>query len=231
MGFKPCGNTCIPDTGCCNDGDCPTDPNGRPFCDRNVCNVSCNNGYMACGGRCVMEKEYSLDIDSNGQRDCEENLLKNGMFTSEIPPWKLSPLRQATITWYDEDANGYQPSSGCGLVSNDSIGPLGSTDGAVQCVEIERGASYGIWGYRWVKGSAGGVGVSVFFFSDRFCANATGSPVTNDWTNIPVGWQGRKFGFTAPATANSALVRLTVSKPAGIASYFACFDNMLMNRQ
>jgi hypothetical protein len=51
-----CGELCIA---------CPTPTNGKPSCDGNACQASCNDGFTLCGGACVQ-----LDSDSENCGRC-----------------------------------------------------------------------------------------------------------------------------------------------------------------
>lgn len=54
-GYKKCGSSCIPLSGCCGDGDCSAPTHGSATCDLTThsCVVSCDQNYTDCSGSCA----------------------------------------------------------------------------------------------------------------------------------------------------------------------------------
>lgn len=76
-GYKQCGSTCIPSTGCCMNSDCAQPSNGVATCDTtsNTCVVACNSNYTKCGMQCIPTTACCINSDcpqpTNGVGTCD----------------------------------------------------------------------------------------------------------------------------------------------------------------
>jgi hypothetical protein len=235
-GHRTCGSSCIPDSQCCSNADCPGDPKGDGICDSGTCGLKCESGYVPCaskygGNACVFEREMAIDLDRNGTRDCEENVLRNGFFTAGAISWTASG---ASITWSgDADANEYQPASGSLFLRHSQTEP----GGASQCVAMEGGQRYVLMGQFKFEEAAtkfDTVRAEVTFFSDAGCRSGgvQAAPQAFGWGGAGLGWQTSPAGvtLTPPAGTRSAMVRLLVVTASALGgTNYSYFDNVLLH--
>ena len=78
-GYKQCGSSCIPSTGCCMNSDCAQPSNGVATCDTssNTCAIACNSNYTKCGMQCIPTTACCINSDcpqpTNGVGTCDSS--------------------------------------------------------------------------------------------------------------------------------------------------------------
>ncbi|MEO1172805.1 MAG: hypothetical protein AAFX94_12270, partial [Myxococcota bacterium] len=120
------------------------------------CEWECLTGFVEVDNECLAEDEVedpcdgvddTLDLNDNGVADCEENLLLNGQFTTDLANWGGLVEDGNTREWRSADAQG-NTSSGSAFISDETDTPaddLFQTD-VSQCINISgAGAAFTLY--------------------------------------------------------------------------------------
>jgi hypothetical protein len=177
------------------------------------------------------------DLDGNGVGDCQETLLSNGDFKTDVKGWTADA--ETVLTWDDQNAAGDLPSGSALLTVASAAAPGGSGSTlrvAKQCVPMTAKQLVTVYANAFVAGgqAAGGhAEIDVYFFDAAACA---GTYVTSFSTPQPLDattdqWLTLLAGSTSGANTQSALVTLALSQPVSAASFAASFDNVLLKKQ
>jgi hypothetical protein len=234
--WKRCGPVCIASSSCCMAADCTAPGNATAACNMGSCSWTCNGGYKQCGAACIpvgtcCNESTAIDVDRNAVSDCSENLVTNGQFVSEIPPW--APGSNATAVWGGSDAEG-AAGSGCGDVTNTYALGAASVTGATQCVPVAPSTLYTIFGYFLIppaQGIAGNASVQATTYASTDCSGSISSGgVFNSpsWGSATGAWFLRFYSFTTTSDARSARVRLNSTKPGNTGPFTVRYDDALV---
>ena len=178
-----------------------------------------------------------VDLDENGVGDCQETLLSNGDFKSDVKGWSADA--DTDLSWDDQNAAA-DPESGSALLSvKTSAAPGGSGSVlrvAKQCVPMTAKQLVTVYANAFVESGqadAGHAEIDVYFFDAAACA---GTYVTSFPTPQPLDattdqWLTLKAGSVSGANTQSALVTLALSQPLSAASFSARFDNVLLKKK
>ena len=104
-GYRKCGSTCIPTTGCCVTADCPQPANGTATCGaNNMCVTMCNTTYKPCGWRVSPRLDVARRRTANSRRTARRRATAaTSVSTCAIPldircALVLASTRRATST-------------------------------------------------------------------------------------------------------------------------------------
>ncbi len=178
-----------------------------------------------------------VDLDENGVGDCEETLLSNGDFKSDVKGWSADA--ETDLSWDDQNAAADLASGSALLSVKSSAAPGGSGSVlrvAKQCVSMTAKQLVTVYANAFVESgqaAAGHAEIDVYFFDAAACA---GTYVTSFSTPQPLDattdqWLTLKAGSVSGANTQSALVALALSQPLSAASFSARFDNVLLKKQ
>jgi len=155
------------------------------------------------------------------------NKLSNGTFELDVAGW--APVLDTIIMWDPMDADG-NPSSGSAMVTNPA--DYQTTRGAQQCSEVLEGdTEYLLRAMVLIPGMqpAGGRGyLRVYVYPQPNCG---GNPELNLFSSevysaTPDQWLRSTLALTTQPSAQSALVRLTVTTDTGGGYLDVAFDNV-----
>jgi len=187
-----------------------------------IAGIAGNTGGM--GGKPAPGCE---DLDSDGVPDCQETLVKNGSFDTNVADWIADEVIQQS--WAQADAND-QLESGSITVKNTTIEEANgyTVSGTQQCVNIvETGAYHFVSELFIAEGQGeGNAGVNLWFWNLPDCQGAiidTGSQFAG---KLGV-WQLVYANPVTPMGARSVAVRLVAAKPFRSPEFTASFDNIL----
>jgi hypothetical protein len=170
------------------------------------------------------------DLDGDGKPDCQETLLANARFDSDISSWTAE--YGASASWQGApDAIGGS-ASGAIVVSNLNViaTPGTSLAGASQCVPAVAGASYHV-AAQVLNASgqgAGSAGLAIQFFPSADCSDSIAGAWSSPVTSTVGVWTVIASTVSAPAAAGSMRVRLVALKPFSAPVFQAHFDNVLL---
>ena len=180
-----------------------------------------------------------VDLDRNGTGDCQETLVKNADFKSDVSDWNAE--LDATIEWDEHDAWPSGSASGSALVS--SVGVIDANNdnsvirAASQCVAAGSMQLVTAYANAFVDSGQDATGraqIIVFFFDGEGCTGAftnsftTPQPVDSDGLDQ---WIELKAGSVTGLATKSVLVKLALSRSYSAASFHARFDNVLVKVQ
>jgi hypothetical protein len=173
------------------------------------------------------------DLNGDGVADCQQTLVANATFDSNVASWHADT--GASLTWDPRDSLN-AGTSGTALLSAAS----GAFDAggsslvtASQCITVTGGQIVITYANVFIdKGqdSSGQAAIDVDLFGAPGCAGtATSSFSTPMPENASPGvWLAEQAGLKSPNGTRSALVRLAIDKPFQADSYHARFDNILV---
>lgn len=174
------------------------------------------------------------DLDGNGVSDCDETLVKNPTFVSDVDLWL--PELDATVTWDEKNATSDSP-SGSALVRAEGVVestiPGSALRDVGQCIAVDGQQLLTVYANAFVpagQDEAGQAEVDVFFFDSSDCSGTlNASFVTPQPLDGSAGrWIELKAGAVSKDSTRSALVKLAVLKPFKAAAFEAHFDNVLV---
>ncbi|HEX2673400.1 MAG TPA: matrixin family metalloprotease, partial [Polyangiaceae bacterium] len=173
-----------------------------------------------------------IDLDEDGIADCDETLVQNATFDTDVDAWHADGA--AELTWDERNAADDLPSGSALLEATGSAAPgaQGSaTQSASQCSKVTGKRLVTVYANAFVDSDrAGQARVDVQFFDTDSC---TGGYSSNFVTPQPLDaengqWLALKAGSVSGVNTRSVLVRLVVSRPLDEASVRARFDNVLL---
>lgn len=172
------------------------------------------------------------DLDHNAVDDCQETLVHNSRFDTDLSDWL--PEDQLAATWDARNARG-GVGSGSLLLSN--IAAVVSVPGAVmvgaeQCIPVTGGASYELAARVLIPSGqgAGEAGFNLWVFADAGCATAFLGAETLTTTASGQAWALVEGQVKMPVEAQSMTVRLVVAKPFIQQQLNALFDDVLIRK-
>jgi len=167
------------------------------------------------------------DLDSDGVPDCQETLVKNGSFDSNVANWVADDIIQQT--WAQPDAN-EQLESGSLTITNVNLEDTNgyTVSGTQQCINInETGAYHFVSQLYIVDGQGeGNAGVNLWFWNLPDCQGAIVDTASQFAGKVGV-WQLVYANPVTPMGARSVAVRLVAAKPYRNPQFSASFDNIL----
>lgn len=193
-----------------------------------------SSGGAGGGANAPIMIDGCLDLDEDGIADCEETLLRNATFNTDVEAWHADD--EADLLWDARNAAGDSP-SGSALVTatgDTAIGAQGMVqESASQCLEVTGKQLVTVYANALVETSqptSGLAQISVLFFDSAACS---GAYVTSFSTPQPLDalrdeWFALKAGSVTGPGTRSVLVRLVVMRPLDAASFQARFDNVLL---
>jgi len=174
------------------------------------------------------------DLDEDGTPDCEQTLIENATFASDVAPWTAEA--DAELSWDEHNAAHDLPSGSAllrvtGSATSEAQGA--ALQSASQCLSITGKQLVTVYANALVAAdqpSHGQARVDVLFFDSRACASAYVSSFSTPQPLAAVNgeWLALKAGAISGANTKSVLVKLTVSRPFDAASFQAYFDNVLL---
>ncbi|HEY0462958.1 MAG TPA: matrixin family metalloprotease [Polyangiaceae bacterium] len=175
-----------------------------------------------------------LDLDEDGVADCDETLIRNATFKTDIEAWQADA--DAQLAWGERNAASDLP-SGSALLHAVGTAVPGATGAALQsasqCLKVDGKQLVTVYANAFVDADQSSLGVAeirVLFFDSEACA---GAYVSSFLTPQPLSvenaeWFALKAGSVSGPDTKSALVRLVVSRPLEAGSFQASFDNVLL---
>lgn len=167
------------------------------------------------------------DLDENGVADCDETLVSNATFDSNLNDWHEEP--NALGHWSDDDALDHAASGSANITNR---GYLEHSEGQItrglwQCIPASGGAKYRLLAQVRILDEQGQGGVNVEFYDGAQC---TGNAVSASTPLLGTtsDWQLTQTQAEAPANARTMLVRLVVNKPFNGPESTVDFDNVLI---
>ena len=168
------------------------------------------------------------DLDQNGVQDCDETLVANSAFNTDVQKWDADP--SMTTAWQSSDARGAQAS---GSMSLKFVTPTSGQGWAIaaagQCIQAwgEQGFELGARVFIPKDQAGGNAQIGLVFLGEDDCAGSFLGTTTPALTTQAGAWQVLRTSARLPAGTRSALVRLAVTKPGTQASLEAHFDSVL----
>jgi hypothetical protein len=170
------------------------------------------------------------DLDHDRISDCNETLVANSNFATDVTKWL--PETSASITWDALDLLGTTGSGSALVTSAGAQDANGNSQvAAAQCVPVHAGKVLGIWANARIDASAvNGAGLLGFWFfanpgcvgeSPAFAVTAARSEETNRTLSL-LGVQN------VPDDMVSVRIRLAVEKPFRADRFSVRFDNVLV---
>jgi hypothetical protein len=176
------------------------------------------------------------DLDEDGVADCQETLLANPSFKSDVLHWTADA--GASLTWDPRDALGASDSGSALLTAASGAFDAGGSSlvTADQCVPVSGGQIVSAYANAWVddgQDSSGKAAVYVDFYDASDCTGMTTSSFsTPQPLDASTGsWLTLKAALLTSSATHSARVMLAVEKPFVAQSFHARFDNVLLKTQ
>ena len=185
-------------------------------------------GGMACGaatgGMCP-------DLDGNGTLDCQETLVMNPGFDTNITSW--SAETGVKLSWDAAGDDDGKAGSGALVVQNANVinGSGFTLEGALQCVPVTA-ATYDFAAQLSIAPNQGyGAAVlSLLYYASGDCSGgAVGAAVSDQVTATGV-CEELSMSRSVPSGVGSVKVRLTALKPFQQAPFAVEFDNVLFKK-
>jgi hypothetical protein len=173
-----------------------------------------------------------IDLDEDGISDCDETLVQNATFNTDVDAWHADG--SAELTWDERNAADDLPSGSAQLDATGTAasGAEGSaTQSASQCSKVTGKHLITVYANTFVDSDRLGLArIDVHFFDTHAC---TGDYTTTFSTPQPLDaasgkWLALKAGSVSGVDTKSVRVRLVVSRPLSEASVQARFDNVLL---
>jgi len=173
-----------------------------------------------------------LDLDEDGVADCDETLIQNATFKTDVDAWHADG--EAQLKWDERNAAADLPSGSALIDATGAAAP--GADGtapqsASQCSKVNGKRLVTVYANAFVDaGQTAQARVDVQFFDNDTCAGGyAASFSTPQPLDAESGkWLALKAGSVSSESTKSVLVRLVVSRPLDEASVQASFDNVLL---
>jgi hypothetical protein len=176
------------------------------------------------------------DLDEDGVADCQETLLTNPSFKTDVTHWNADA--GASLTWDPRDALGASGSGTALLSAASSAFDAGGSSlvTAGQCVPVSGGQIVIAYANTLVdngQDSSGKAALDVDFYDT---SNCTGMTTSSFSTPQPLdastgNWLTLKAALLTSTATHSARVMLAIEKPFAAQSFHARFDNVLLKTQ
>jgi hypothetical protein len=174
------------------------------------------------------------DLDQDGVPDCQQTLLSNPTFGTDVAHWNADA--GASLTWDARDALA-AAGSGVALLSAassafDAGGSSLATAG--QCVPVPGGQIVIVYANALVDDGQDPNGEAAVYIDLYDSSDCTGMPTTSGiHTPPPLGastgsWMTLGVGLQSTSATHSARVMLAIEKPFQAQSFHAQFDNVLL---
>ena len=175
-----------------------------------------------------------LDLDEDGIADCQETLIENATFKTDVDAWHADT--DAELAWDERNAGRDLPSGSARLSATGTAAPDAeglAQRSASQCLEVTGKQLVTVYANSLVDSAQAPSGLAqldVLIFANAACAGAyVSSFSTPQPLDAPSGeWLALKAGAVSGPDTKSVLVRLVVSRPLDAASFQASFDNVLL---
>lgn len=170
------------------------------------------------------------DLDSNGVADCDETLVTNAAFDSNLNDWHEEP--NALGHWSDDDALEHAASGSANITNR---GYLEHSEGRItrglwQCIPASGGAKYRLLAQVRILGEGRQGGINVAFYDGPQCTGNVANAAT-PLLGTTTDWELTEAQAEAPTNARTMLVRLVVSKPFSSPATTVDFDNVLIREE
>jgi hypothetical protein len=168
------------------------------------------------------------DLNVNQIPDCDETLLPNALFDTDISGWV--PGANAEQRWQATNATGF-PGSGSlllkvNVVVDQSVGSV--LESTSQCVPVQANQGYDLGVQVYIRSGQGtGVGgLNLLWYSDEGCESGflSGAVAAKETVDR---WVPVTMEVAAPPGARSLRLRLAATKPYAQESFEVLFDNVL----
>jgi hypothetical protein len=158
-------------------------------------------------------------------------LTVNARFDADIAGWVEET---GMLARWNGQADGLgSASSGSIAITNPNVvaGVFGLTSGALsQCDCVVGGGQYEVGGQVYLAGAATSVTarIELVFYPTTDCSGAPAATYSTSGISLPDAWLTPRGATSAPAAAQSALVRLVVEKTLSQGAAEVEFDNILL---
>lgn len=176
------------------------------------------------------------DLDGNGTSDCDETLVSNSRFDSDVLGWE-SEAETAAVDWLANDASDVDQSGSIGVTSivETAAPETRVITGAYQCVRVREGQRYVLYAQMLIPDTqeqevAGAMG-ALFFDSNNCWGEQPLSAFTSRVNPSQGSWRTLDLRATAPDEAHSMKVRLGVVKIGTEPNAEVRFDNVLVREE
>jgi hypothetical protein len=188
---------------------------------------SCLSAQPPTGG---VAGSSCADLDFNQKPDCLETLVRNSTFDVSVTGWRAEP--GMIVRWDELDAL-TSKSSGSIAITNPTVVPGGVgfySGAATQCTCVAGGGQYYLAAQTYLRGSAGAARASVAlaFYASDDCSGDALTSSTTPTISFNGAWLTPTITTTVPVGAQSALLRLVVSKNLAQDPAEVMFDNILL---
>jgi hypothetical protein len=162
------------------------------------------------------------DLDTDGVSDCEETLLDNGTFTSDVQSW--APVGATELSWDPKNALSDSPSGSA------KLGVAAPRASARQCAPLSGKQLVIVWANAFVEADADSAKAMLefTFFDTPDCSGPTGLFVDTPPTHVNNAWAVVQAGQLSPVTTKSVSVDLVGLNGAPDAEFSAYFDNVML---
>ncbi|HEY8943353.1 MAG TPA: hypothetical protein VIM73_03780 [Polyangiaceae bacterium] len=192
---------------------------------------STNAAGSSAGG--AINSDACPDLDKDSVPDCEESLVKNPSFDTDVSGWIKEP--SADQSWLDEDADKRRKSGSLNVQNINVVDIDGSfMAGSKQCLPVTGGKNYVFYAKAFVASGQSATpqgGFNVQFFGSTDCS---GDALTGRTSNLPSEldtWSVIQMSSQAFSNAKSMLVRLVVLKPFNAQPSNVLFDDVLVRAE
>lgn len=172
------------------------------------------------------------DMDQNDVQDCNETLVDNWRFDSDLAGWRA----ESTVTqqWDARNARKNQE-SGAVAVTNSTVAQAAGVieGGSEQCRPALGNVKYRVAARTLIPGGQGegSARLSVWFYGADGCADYLLESVGPPAATGTDAWLLLQGLHKAPPATRSMRVRLVVAKPFSQTSFNALFDDILVREQ
>jgi hypothetical protein len=173
------------------------------------------------------------DLDGNSVLDCQETLVKNPGFDTDISSWNADfGVNEA---WLQSDGQGNSRSGSLDVAFVNTTGsPNSIVAGSSQCVQISGGASYLLAVQLQILNggvSNGGAMLDFWSYASTDCSGSIGDVFQGPLVPQAATWTTTMVSHQIPAAMHSVAVRLLALKPGNTQLLQVTFDNVLFKKQ
>jgi len=170
------------------------------------------------------------DLNGNGRSDCEETLLDNPAFATDVSKWTVGS--GATVDWDALDLQGASDSGSARITAASVLDAQGAGLVAIeQCIAVEAEQVLELFANARLDENAlyGKASIGVWFFASADCPGDEYSEVYQTPQTYDAGKTLTLSGARAvPEQMHSARIRLEVTKAFRAPSFSVRFDNVLI---
>jgi hypothetical protein len=189
---------------------------------------SSSGGSSAGGGG---PRTRCPDLDVNGVLDCDETLVENPTFDSDVLPWIGET--SIAVDWRDTDAHGVTESGSISVENRTDVDQSGSSLlAARQCVPVLGNTVYNFAVEVSVPADSMNAqgGMILFFYDGPVCTgDLADTPLVSNFVNSSE-WTVAQKTYLTPVSAKSVMVRLVSQKMFRDPPTRVFYDNVLVRK-